>query len=88
MLQPELPGDGAQLRLRLLETRAGMEAADSSQRADVTTVESLCGLKRQPDFRTEREPHTLGHHAHDRRRLAVDAHDAADDFGVRPMAIA
>ena len=43
MLQPELPGDGAQLRLRLLETRAGMEAADSSQRADVTTVESLCG---------------------------------------------
>ena len=65
----------------------GRRAADRGQRADVTTVEGLGRLKRQPDFRTEREPHTLGHHAHDRRRLAVDAHDAADDFGVRPIAI-
>ena len=87
MLQPESSGDGAQLGLCLLEIHAWAQASDRCERAGITAIERLGRLKRLPEFRAERKLHILGHHADDRRRLAVDAHDASDDRGVRPIPI-
>ena len=88
MLRPELLGDGAYLGPGLLDCRAGTQASDGGQRAEVTAIEDLGRAERLPEVRPERETDPFGHHADDGRGLAVDAHDAADDPRVSPVAVA